>query len=74
MHKMNELLSETSIFQFQSYRAYLKSILELNQKRSPKLTLRTFALFLGVSSAHLSQVLAGKQDLSSDLILQSPKN
>lgn len=48
----------------ESYRDILTSEFQRRQDRNPRYSLRSFAGFLGMSPAHLSQVLSGKRALS----------
>lgn len=63
-----------------SYRDYIKNEFETRKKRNPSFSLRSFAQWLGVSPAQMSQVLSGKRNLTmkmamkiSDKLCHSPQ-
>ena len=62
-----------SILQFDDHRTYLKAVLDEKIQNNPLFSLRAFAKFLTISHVALSNVLAGKRNLSSDTALKIAK-
>jgi uncharacterized protein (TIGR02147 family) len=54
------------VFEYQDYRAYLRSVLEGRIARNPAYSLRAMAGNLGVSSSNLCEVLKGKRGFSAE--------
>jgi uncharacterized protein (TIGR02147 family) len=52
------------IAEFKDYRAFLRSVLQERSAKNPRYSLRAFSRDLKISSARLSEILAGKQGLS----------
>lgn len=48
----------------ETYREIITTEFQRRQERNPRYSLRSFASFLGMSPAHLSQVISGKRSLS----------
>jgi hypothetical protein len=46
------------------YRSLLREHFEIRKKKNPRYSMRAFSRFIGIDSASLCRILAGKQDLS----------
>ena len=54
------------ILEHSNYRTYLKSVIAEKQRKSPGFSMRAFARQIGLGQSAVSQVLAGKKNLSLD--------
>ncbi|MNK96292.1 hypothetical protein D3C87_1165660 [compost metagenome] len=54
-----------TIFEYQSYRDFLRDHLAKAQERNASFSLRSYAQKLGITASYLSEVLSGKKNLST---------
>jgi uncharacterized protein (TIGR02147 family) len=59
-----------TLFESNSYRAYLRSVLAQRVQKNPRYSMRSFAKSLGVQVSQLSELLRGKRELSESRAVQ----
>ncbi len=63
----NWTISMLLIFEYKSYRVFLKEFISYSQKQNPKYSLRLFAKKIGINPSSVVRILNGQRNISSDL-------